>query len=84
MNLHSKTLTVLKHIKEMRDEKGVMSIMDKIFSTYEPRRREALMWLNNFCNEDLPNMFKFDSEKQLWEYIGDDIVDEDFPIQGKE
>lgn len=80
INLHSRTLDVLKHIKKQRGEAGIMGFFDKLLSTDSGKRNEALKWLMDFQMNILPNSFQFDQETKHWHFILKDAPDSDFPV----
>lgn len=80
VNMHSRTLDILKHIKKDRREKNIMSIFDKMFSMNKDERAEAIGWMIEFHNVVLPNNFTFDPEARCWEFSLKEAPDVNFPI----
>jgi len=83
INVHSRTLDILKHVKKARDERGIMSIFDKLFSMNKDERTEAMGWLINFHNVVLLNNFTFDESVGHWEFSLNEAPDVNFPVVPK-
>ena len=80
VNMHSRTLDILKNIKTQRKESGIMGFFDKLFSSNQQLREEAMSWLYQFHQGVLPHAFEFLEEEGRWRYILEEAPDPDFPV----